>query len=484
MVALMTAGAAMAQDVIEITNIDDLKNISLNTDINGHYKLMNDIDLAGEEWNPIGNNPNSVSDQGSFNGTFDGNGHTISGLKIYYEEESEERIGTYLGLFSRIGSNGVVKNLTVSGELTVLDTDDELSVNVGAIAGVNHGSILDCTSNATVKVISKNSDGGGIAGENAGHINNCAFIGGSVKNTDYDQVVIGGIVGTNESNGVLQNCKVDNAEVSARGGSQSLEGMIYGQSLGTVSDCYYEQNGNFTMAGRTLYQDDSWNTICLPFNLTISGSPLDGATVMELDTESMDETNPEVYATRIEGETLYLNFREVDAIEAGKPYIIKWASGSGLQNPTFSGVAIVSESPVQVTSQDGHVTFAGNFHSKDIEDARGDNTLLYLGAANMLYYPKAPMSINSLRAYFQLNNGYVAGNPVLAEEPVEGEANRLTFHVSNQTTGINDTKWSMGNGQWSMNNGQWYDLSGRCVDASQLKSGLYIKDGKKILIRR
>ena len=66
---------------------------------------------------------------------------------------------------------------------------------------------------------------------------------------------------------------------------------------------------------RTLYRDGDWNTLCLPFNVTIAGSPLDGADVRQLSSGSLEDG------------TLTLNFTEKDAvtaIEAGKPYLIKW----------------------------------------------------------------------------------------------------------------------------------------------------------------
>ena len=75
---------------------------------------------------------------------------------------------------------------------------------------------------------------------------------------------------------------------------------------------------NVTLSGRTLYRDNAWNTLCLPFNMDayqIAESPLAGTTIMELDgkTSNLDS----------EGK-LTLNFQEATTIEAGKPYIVKW----------------------------------------------------------------------------------------------------------------------------------------------------------------
>jgi len=77
---------------------------------------------------------------------------------------------------------------------------------------------------------------------------------------------------------------------------------------------------NLMLSGRTLYTDGDWNTLCLPFAVnSFSGTPLDGFTVKELDTE----TAYDGHVTGVEGTTLYLNFKDATRIEAGKPYIVK-----------------------------------------------------------------------------------------------------------------------------------------------------------------
>ena len=70
-----------------------------------------------------------------------------------------------------------------------------------------------------------------------------------------------------------------------------------------------------SLYGRTLYRDGDWNTLCLPFSLaSLTGTPLEGFTVMELDGT----------ASHLDGDgTLYLNFKASDGIEAGNPYIVK-----------------------------------------------------------------------------------------------------------------------------------------------------------------
>ena len=166
-----------------------------------------------------------------------------------------------------------------------------------------------------------------------------------------------------------------------------------------------------TLKGRTLYKDDSWNTLCLPFSISdFSGTPLAGATVKTLESTSFDSTNG----------ALTLNFTEANltAIEAGKPYIVKWASGDNIENPMFTNVTITATTPTDITptgsGSDGSVTFKGTFGPHDIGGTDGDNTKLYLGNGNKLYWPSGAKSINAFRAYFQLNDNIAPSSAVRA----------------------------------------------------------------------
>ena len=84
--------------------------------------------------------------------------------------------------------------------------------------------------------------------------------------------------------------------------------------------CFENERGTVELAERTFYFDDNWTTLCLPFSLpSLVGTPLEGFTVKELDTE----TENDGHKTGLEDGTLYLNFKDATSIEAGKPYIVK-----------------------------------------------------------------------------------------------------------------------------------------------------------------
>ncbi len=146
-----------------------------SSSLDKYYILTNDISVGADLTVP------------SFSGTFDGGGHTISGLKI-------NKNGSEQGLFRYVEENGVVKNLTVTGSV------------------VPSGSSAKC---------------GGIAGVNRGRIISCAF-SGIVKGSES----CGGIAGTNEKTGLIVNC-----ECSGSVQSRNLTGGITGDNYGTVIHC-------------------------------------------------------------------------------------------------------------------------------------------------------------------------------------------------------------------------------------------------------
>ncbi len=210
-----------------------------------------------------------------------------------------------------------------------------------------------------------------------------------------------------------------------------------------------------TLQGRTLYKDGYWNTLCLPFDVTIADSPLTGATVRKLNASSSNLT----------GTTLTLNFEsEETTMTAGTPYIIKWASDENLVNPVFTGVTINAEASTEVDFDGGK--FVGQYNPQTWTEE--NKSILFLGTENKLNWPKPSATKNpflgSFRAYFELSDGQEARSFVLNFG--EGE-----------TTGIN----SIDNGQLIMDNGAVYDLQGRKVQKPG--RGLYIVNGKKVVIK-
>ena len=246
-------------------------------------------------------------------------------------------------------------------------------------------------------------------------------------------------------------------------------------------DYYKDTIVNATLTDRTLYKDGSWNTLYLPFSLsTLNGTPLEGATVKTLSSSSFDSSTG----------TLTLNFSEaLTRIEAGTPYIIKWDKAGdyvdddehNIVNPVFTDVTIsyvVTISDAQSeTPESACAEFVGSFSPFSLE--ANDRTVLYLGADNTLYYPSTGMTVGSCRAVFKLN-GITAGD---LPAPGQAAARRfvLNFGDGDETTGI----ISIDNGQLIIDNSMdaWYSLDGRRLTGKPTAKGLYIVNGKKIIIK-
>lgn len=219
----------------------------------------------------------------------------------------------------------------------------------------------------------------------------------------------------------------------------------------------YEFRGkeaDVTLADRTLWKDGGWNTICLPFSVTIDDSVLDGATAMELCSSSFANG------------TLTLNFTQVTTLEAGKPYIIKWEGGDNLVNPQFKGVTMSQPTLYDKTTE--CVTFKGTYAPVNFTD--GDRTKLFMGESSTLYYPESNAYINALRCYFQLADGLHAGG-------VDSNVKAFVLKFDDSTTGIERKTWSMDREEIV------YDLSGRKLNKQKVSPGIYIVNGKKVLIK-
>ena len=224
--------------------------------------LAADIDLTGTEWTPIP----------SFSGTFDGNGKTITGLTI--NQSTTDNVG----LFAFIDDVGTVKNLKL----------DEVNVtaksNAGAIAGVNRGTIENCSVSGKVAGSSVNSYVGGIVGWNyVGTITDChssarvegiTYIGGIAGQNNYyitacystgsvtakmnsvNYSYAGGVVGLNNNTAILNACY---ATGNVKGDGAYVGGVV-GDNVSSIVKACYHANGSVTGAqgstggvvGRTL----------------------------------------------------------------------------------------------------------------------------------------------------------------------------------------------------------------------------------------
>ena len=228
---------------------------------------------------------------------------------------------------------------------------------------------------------------------------------------------------------------------------------------------------NATLADRTLWKDGSWNTLCLPFDVTIAGSPLagDGVTVKELKATT----------SKFEASTLTLEFADVTTtLTAGKPYIVKWnQTDSHLVNPRFEKVTVSSTAPTGVNSQDGKVTFLGTYSPAIIYEAAAAKTKLYLSDANTLYYPtNEGFAVNACRAYFCLNDGLTAGESSSPQQAVRAFVLNFGDEDTQGVKAIDDDSVRYGADAW-------YTLDGRRLSRRPTATGIYVNCGRKVVVK-
>jgi len=220
---------------------------------------------------------------------------------------------------------------------------------------------------------------------------------------------------------------------------------------------------NATLYDRKLYKDGDWNTICLPFELTIAGSTLDGAEARTL-TESAFSNG-----------SLTLNFSDpVTTIEAGKPYIIRWNKADGyvdddehnIVNPVFNSVKIdKTYRDVETTCVD----FLSVYNYKSVKE--DNHSVLLVGANNKLFWPQENASLGACRAYFKLKNGLTAGEVATARMNFDDDG---TTSLSEELR-VKSEEFATAEG--------WYTLDGRKLEGKPTAKGLYIYKGIKRVVK-
>ena len=238
-----------------VYNADGLLNVAElvnggKTDIN--ITLDKNIDLTGKDWTPIG-----TSFDNSYTGTFDGGGHTITGLTITTKDQ-------FVGLFGYLNRAGTVKNVVMEG---IQITSNHMFGNTGGVAGFSWGtiencsvsgsvsgtkcvggvvgaqkagSITGCSSSATVK---GTVDVGGVAGEKWGSMTACYATGNVTLEIDSPKNLSGGgLVGFNGGSSVLACYATGNVTSTGSSTGKVHIGGFLGNNYTTVTACYWKNN--------------------------------------------------------------------------------------------------------------------------------------------------------------------------------------------------------------------------------------------------
>ena len=238
-----------------VTSADGLMNIAElvnggKSDIN--ITLDTDIDLTGKDWTPIG-----TSFSNKYTGTFDGGGHTITGLTVTTYDK-------YAGLFGWLNSAGTVKNVVMEG---VQITNNHSSGFAGGVVGNSWGTIENCSVSGSVNgevyvggVVGKQTSGsmtgcsssatvkgtvnvGGVAGESWGSMTAC-YATGNVTLEIYPGKDIsgGGVVGFKGGNSVLACYATGNVNSKGSSTGNVHIGGLFGYKYATAIACYWKNN--------------------------------------------------------------------------------------------------------------------------------------------------------------------------------------------------------------------------------------------------
>ena len=308
----------LGQDYAKVTTCTDLDQVRTWTS-NGEVVnvfVMNDIDCGNKNFAPIGQ-----SEIKAFEGIFDGNGKTISGMNFtaVTSIDTLNLSETVAGFFGIIGKKGVVKNITISksktnvtssnyagilvglnygvieGAKTTKSDTVKSSGDVGGIAGRNggYGTMIGCENRATVK---DGANAGGIAGANTGAIStsiNYAAVsgtiaGGIVGNSHYRTIqkekithvpgriaacqnlgsvsgskYAGGIVGENKD-GSINNCRNDGSVAATNTYWTAIAGGVVGYS-------YFDNNSKYESGNYTAVVLNSFSTTNSVTGKTVGG---------------------------------------------------------------------------------------------------------------------------------------------------------------------------------------------------------------------
>ena len=238
-----------------VTSADGLMHVAdlVNggkTDIN--ITLDKNIDLTGKGWTPIG-----TSFDNSYKGTFDGGGHTITGLAVTTNDQ-------FVGLFGYLNRAGTVKNVVMEG---IQITSNHGSSQAGGVVGFSRGTIENCSVSGSVSgtdcvggVVGSQKAGsiigcctsatvkgthyvGGVAGEKWGTMTACYATGNvTLEIASQKNLYGGGVVGFNGGSRVLACYATGNVTSTGSSTGNVHIGGLFGDSYTTVTACYWKNN--------------------------------------------------------------------------------------------------------------------------------------------------------------------------------------------------------------------------------------------------
>ena len=371
---------------------------------------------------------------GTFNGTLDGCGHTIT---VSLSSGSTEQIA----LFNTLG-NATIKNLKIAGTITFgLRRPASIAAYIAGTTTIkNCWSSVNINSNSTSWV-----DGGAfVARVNSGatiNMSDCLFTGSITFKPENFQG--GGMVGWTQgsnSKANLTHCLFapSSMTMTKKDDKDKTYVFVSGVARGNLSGCYYNSVAN-NVSSSVLKKEGTYTTA--------TGSDLQALLG--------------------------------DGWEVSGGNVVPKMAGD-IVNPVFIGVTISNTPAATETDGSEWVDFVGTYSPVGIYESGDDKHNLYLGSGNNIYYPtREGYTVKACRAYFQLKNGLTAGDPADPQQ-ANVRAFVLDFGDGEETAIRSLTPDASPNGEGRSG---WYTLDGRRLSGKPTASGIYINNGKKVVIK-
>lgn len=230
------------------------------------------------------------------------------------------------------------------------------------------------------------------------------------------------------------------------------EDLIYDVAGLAASANHYKFNAY--LEKRSFVDNEIWNTLSLPFDVTVTGSPFEGALIYSVKDRSSVDNN-----------TLTLRIDPLDdtaTLKAGTPYLVTWEGAKGLYEPMFSQVTFKNETHDVIGSVAGGTTIAFKPNFDFLIYTAENKSILFL-SNNHLYHVGENSKIRPQRGYFEVSGG--------------GSIKGISFVIDEE----DPTAIESVNG--AVDNNPWYDLNGRKLTGKPAQKGIYINNGKKTIIK-
>lgn len=523
--------AYLANPYAEITTVSapiDFtgKKVVLDNDIE-----LNDItdwqlwgqNVYAEPWMPIGTD---LSERYGFNaqpftGTFDGQGHTISGMYIELDAVPSAMSGTW-GLFGQLGGSAVVKNVAIvnsvlngqpfdDGAFRPAGCSNQNLSRPGLLAGKADNAVVNqCFMQGKIIVAENNYTryAGGMMAEIKG-LNTAITDCYAIVDIEGNDTYYCGLIGNNDG-GTITNCYSAGATYWGLSGGSSSYGSTthsyHNQDLVVQPYDYpyhvYKGVGKTTaeMKQKSTYEDWDFETVWGISAAINDGYPFLRQFHPDFKEDAVLTTTPTAVADLVyTGEPLTLVMAGV--AEGGEVQYALSADGefsAELPTATYPGgytvyykvvgddshnsLPIVGPIIATINKAAGVISFAESSMSKTYGDADFTNTLMNTGDGTVTY-----SSDNMNVAIVNSETGEVtikgAGTATIKATVVDGTNYTYATKTAQYTmtvetaSGISDVKTD------AAEKAKWYDLSGRPLNGKPTKAGVYVKNGKKVVIK-